>query len=219
MLDLPGLPVLDKETLIGGCLRIPLEIDAARLQQEVLALPETLWGSAGGRVGVHRAAEALFLRGYAPAEGEQPIADREALARLPYSRWIIEQLIPGIAQRCLLARLPVGASVAPHVDRAPYFFKTLRFHVPVFTHERVWMLAGDQLYSMRAGEIWVLNNSGPHAVWNEPPGEARTHLICDFEPTPALLALLDRGERDLGRNLDRVTRHFALAAQGAKHAE
>ncbi len=31
MLDLPGHPVIDKTTLVGGCLRLPVRIDAQRL--------------------------------------------------------------------------------------------------------------------------------------------------------------------------------------------
>ena len=46
------------------------------------------------------------------------------------------------------------------------------------------------------------------------PSLARTHLICDFLPEPALLELLARGERDLGRPLPEVDAHFASLAQG-----
>jgi hypothetical protein len=214
MLDLPGHPVIDKTTLVGGCLRLPVRFDAQRFAAEVASLPVTLWGSTGGRVGVHRAAEALFLRGYAPAQGALPIEDREPLALLPYAREIIEQLIPAPPQRCLLARLPGGASIDPHIDRAPYFAKTLRLHFPIESHELVHMIAGKFTYRMRPGEIWVLNNSAPHAVWNADPERTRTHMICDFLPTPALLALLASGDRNLGRYDDAVERHFATHAAG-----
>lgn len=212
MLDLPHLPALDKSSLIGGCVKLPLLIDAARLRAEVDALPAALWGSSGGRVGVHRAAEALFLRGYAPAEGDRPIEDRASLALLPYTRQIIEQLIPARALRCLLARLPAGATIAPHIDRAGYFDKTLRLHVPVATHEGVWMLAAGAIYRMREGEVWVLNNSATHAVWNAHPTLARTHLIWDVVPGEALLALLQRGERHCELQLPEVELHFATPA-------
>jgi hypothetical protein len=163
---------------------------------------------------VHRDAEALFLRGYAPAQGALPIEDREPLALLPYAREIIEQLIPAPAQRCLLARLPGGVSVAPHIDRAPYFAKTLRLHFPVHTHERAWMMAGPLCYLMKPGEAWVLNNSSPHAVWNADPDRSRTHMICDFLPTPALLQLLAAGDRTLGQRVESVERHFETPATG-----
>lgn len=198
MLDIPAAPYLDKAALVGGCLRLPLHVDSARLVEEVVRLPASEWGTRGGRVGVHNVAEAIFLRGYAPAEGEKPVEDRPALERLPYTRFIIEQLIPAKPLRCLLARLPAGAAVAPHVDRPPYFGKTLRLHLPVETNESVFMVAQGLSYSMQPGEVWVLNNSAEHAVWNMHPTQSRTHLICDFLPSAALLALLARGERDLG---------------------
>jgi hypothetical protein len=212
MLDLPGQPIIDKAALVGGCLRLPLRVDEERLASEVAALPGSSWGSRGGRGGVHNDAEAVFLRGYAPAQGPLPIEDREPLALLPYVREIIQQLIPAPAQRCLLARLPGGASIAPHIDRAPYFAKTLRLHFPIESHDQAWMMAGSLCYLMKPGEIWVLNNSGPHAVWNADPNRSRTHMICDFLPTPPLLQLVARGDRTLGRRVESVDQHFATPA-------
>ena len=110
MLDLPGQPVLDKVALIGSCARLPLMVDVERLRAEVEALPASFWGTTSGRVGVHRAADAVFLRGHAPAEGDLPIEDRPALAQLPYVRTLIERSIGGLPLRCLLARLPAGAA-------------------------------------------------------------------------------------------------------------
>jgi hypothetical protein len=211
VLDLPGQDVLDKQALIGGCRRLPLRVDARRLHDEVMALPPDLWGTSDGRVGVQRAAEALFLRGYAPAQGNRPIEDRPPLERLPYVRELITVLAGARPLRCLLARLPPMAVIAPHIDRAPYFSKSLRLHFPVQTHERAWMLCAGLGYLMRAGEAWALNNCAPHAVWNAHPSRSRTHLICDFLPDAALLDLLDRGERSLGRPMPEVEAHVTAA--------
>src|SRR3954470_14170922 len=166
MLDLPGHPALDKANLIGSCSRLAVRADAARLQAEVAMLPEESWAGTGGRVGVHRAAQAIFLRGYAPAEGEKPIEDRECLGDLPYVRELIGTLIPAPAQRCLLARLQPGARITGHIDLAPYFAKTIRIHVPVATHDAAWMYCAGQTFRMRPGEVWALNNSATHGVWN-----------------------------------------------------
>jgi len=208
MLDLPALPFLDKGRLIGGCVRLPLSIDDERLRLEVAALPAAVWGSRGGRVGVHAVAEAVFLRGFAPAEGDKPVEDRPVLDELPYARSIIEELIPAKRLRCLLAKLPPGAVVGQHVDRPPYFGKTLRVHVPVQTNGSVHMLAAGLCYGMQAGEVWVLNNSAAHAVWNAHASAWRTHMICDFLPSPELLDLLSRGERGLGCPRPDVERHI-----------
>jgi hypothetical protein len=218
MLDIPGQPALDKAALVGGCLRLPLNVDGARLKREVDALPESFWGTRGGRVGVHRPAEAVFLRGHAPAEGDKPVEDRPALQHLPYVREIIGSLIPAPPLRCLLARLPAGAVVGLHIDRAPYFSKTLRIHVPVETHELAWMIASGRVYLMRPGEVWVLNNSAVHGVWNAHATLARTHLITDFLPTPELLALLARGERELGREDAAIETHVRAAVVSGPRA-
>jgi hypothetical protein len=198
MLDLPGHPTLDKLGLIGTCSRLPVRVDAVRLQAEVGTLPESSWAGAGGRVGVHRAAQAIFLRGFAPAEGEKPIEDREQFNALPYVRELITGLIPAAAQRCLLARLPPATRILGHIDLAPYFSKTIRIHFPVVTNTDAWMYSAGLAFQMHPGEVWALNNSATHGVWNANTTEARTHLICDFLPSPELLELLTRAERDLG---------------------
>jgi Aspartyl/Asparaginyl beta-hydroxylase len=198
MLALSDHPLLDKTALIGGCARLPVRCDAARLRTEVEALPASLWGTRGGRVGVHNAAQAIFLRGYAPAEGPRPIEDREALALLPYVQEIITTLIPAPPLRCLLALLPPAAVIAPHIDQADYFGKTIRIHIPVITHAQVWMYCAGHSYRMAPGEVWALNNSDTHAVWNASAELSRTHLICDFLQSPQLLNLLANAERDLG---------------------
>jgi hypothetical protein len=208
MLDIADAVLLDKERLIGGCVRLRVAIDAGRLRSQVAGLPPSMWGTSAGRVGVHRAAEALFLRGYAPAEGDLPVADRPALDSLPFARTLIEELIPATPLRCLLARLPADTTIATHVDRPPYFGKTLRLHVPIETNPDVFMVAAGLTYRMQAGEVWVLNNSAPHAVWNAHPRLARTHLICDFLPSAALLEQLASGERDLGEHRPDVESHL-----------
>jgi hypothetical protein len=198
VLDLPEQPTLDKLGLIGTCSRLRLQVDAARLQAEVEALPESSWSGTGGRVGVHRAAQAIFLRGYAPAEGNKPIEDRAPLALMPYIAELITRRIPALPQRCLLARLPAGARVTGHIDLAPYFAKTIRIHVPVVTNDSAWMYCGGLAFRMRPGEVWALNNSATHGVWNAHPTDARTHLICDFLSSAELLEQLSQAERGLG---------------------
>lgn len=192
-------------------MRLRLTIDAERLRSEILQLPADVWGSSSGRIALHSAAEALFLRGFAPAEGEKPVEDRAALARLPYARWIIEELIAAPPMRCLLARLPAETTIAPHVDRPPYFRKTLRIHIPVESSPEVYMVAAGLCYRMQPGEIWVLNNSATHAVWNAHPTLPRTHMICDFLPSPALIDLLKSGDHDLGARLAHVDQHLKSA--------
>jgi len=198
MITLPDHPFLDKTALIGGCARLPVRVDVERLQAEVAAIPPEMWLSRGGRVGVHNPAQAIFLRGHAPAEGNLPIEEREAMRHVPYVREIMTRLVAAPPLRCLLARLPGGAIIAAHTDQADYFSKTIRIHVPVTTHASAWMYCAERSYRMQPGEAWALNNSTVHGVWNADPERSRTHLICDFLTSPHLLDLLARAERELG---------------------
>lgn len=218
MLELAGQPLLDKASLVGECVRLPCAVDADRLAAEIAALPDELWNTPCGRIGVHRATQAVFLRGYAPADGALPIEDRPPLDALPYVRHLIRQVIDAPPQRCLLARLPPGASIVPHVDRAPYFAQTLRLHTAVQTHDRVYMLCGAHTYTMRPGETWALNNGIIHGAWNADELVPRIHLICDFLPSPRLLECLARGERNLGSLRPHVQAHF-LPAIGTRSAK
>lgn len=199
MLDFASQPVVDKHAVIGRCVRLRVRTDAERLRDEVAALPTGIWGGTGGRVGVHSAAEALFLRGYAPAEGDKPVEDRPPLDRLPYIRSLLEHVIPAPPLRALLARLPAGKVIKPHIDRGSYFAHTMRFHVPIETNDDVWMFCGGLAYQMVPGEIWALNNGAQHAVCNFDESLSRTHLIVDFLPTPKLVEMVGQGDWDLGQ--------------------
>lgn len=206
--------VLDKDALIGGCTRLQVgPVPLETIRAEIEALPAGLWGTRGGRVGVHNAAEAIFLRGHAPAEGDLPIEDRPPLDALPSLRTFIEHTIPAPPLRCLLARLPAGATIAPHIDRADYFAHSIRIHLPIQTEPGVLMISRGKAYRMGGGEVWALNNSNLHAVLHD--GQApRTHLICDFMPSEALVALLRDGERDLHADVPGLTQRLdAIAAE------
>ncbi len=199
MLTLPDQPMLDKVALIGGCARLPIHFEVDPVLAEIDALPADSWGQRGGRVGVHNPAQAIFLRGHAPAEGDLPVEDRESLDHLPRLRELIEQLIPAQPLRCLLALLPAGSVIAPHIDQADYFSKSIRLHFPITTHENVWMYCAGLNYQMRPGEIWALNNSTGHGVVNADAERSRLHMICDFLSSPELVDLLARAERNLGQ--------------------
>ncbi len=51
---------------------------------------------------------------------------------------------------------------------------------------------------MPAGEVWTVNNLSDHAVINDHPTEARTHIIVDIRPDEATFELMRRSERMKG---------------------
>ena len=73
------------------------------------------------------------------------------------------------------------------------------------------MIAGDAVYRMSEGEVWALNNSAMHAVWNASKTQSRTHLICDFLLTAALEQLLGSADRTRGELRPDVQQYVAGA--------
>ena len=188
---------LDKTSLIGSCLKLPVIFEIEKLLSEFHSIPSAMWGSRGGRVGVHVNTEAVFLRGYAPAEGNLPIEDRPILDSLPYVRWLIYELFNALPQRCLFAKLRADSEIRPHIDQGEYFENTIRIHVPVVTNSDAVMMADGFSFHMRAGEAWALNNNTIHGVFNRHLSEARTHLICDYLPSDELRKILFSGRLSL----------------------
>jgi hypothetical protein len=209
MVDFDTLPEIDKSEWIGaGCSRLPITVDADQIRAEVDALPAGLWGTRGGRGGVHDRAEAIWLRGYAPAERRPEIEEREPFARLPMLRRLVMETIPATPMRCVLARLAPGATVPAHADAGPYFARTLRFHLAVITSPAVTMYVDGRVYHMAPGEVWALDNSSIHGVLNDDLVQPRTHMIFDFLPSGRLRELLQVADRGLGVERPDVTARF-----------
>ncbi|MEM8661775.1 MAG: aspartyl/asparaginyl beta-hydroxylase domain-containing protein [Pseudomonadota bacterium] len=201
---LAGFERLDKASLIGGCRLLSRPVDVGVLRSEVDAIPQDQWTGPAGRVGVHAKADAVFLRGYAPTEGEQkPIEDRAILTAMPYANELIHS-IGAKPLRCVLARLKAGDSIRSHIDRGPILVRSIRIHVPVITNDEVEMHCNGSAYRMKPGEVWVINNGAQHAAHNFHASEDRVHLICDYLPETDLLALVARGNRGLGSPLPGV---------------
>ena len=180
----------DKREHVTACRRLPLAVDTARLQREVAALPPELWGNV--RAPVHRETRSLFLKGHAPLLKIEGDPEQPALGSCPYIRELLYGLLPGTPGKCLLAALKPRGIVYPHKDvDSDYFVHSFRVHVPVFTNPSVRFYCNGRFFYMAAGEVWTLNNLAPHAVVNDDPAEARTHLIFDVFPSAEAVAKVD----------------------------
>ncbi|MGE5626405.1 MAG: aspartyl/asparaginyl beta-hydroxylase domain-containing protein [Bacillota bacterium] len=180
----------DKRRHVIACRRLPDRVDAERLQREVSALPQELWGNV--RAPVHRETQSLFLKGHAPALGIPGDPEQPVLASCPYIRELLYGLLTGEPGKCLLAALRPRGIVYPHMDAAnDYFTRSFRVHVPVFTNPQVRLYCNGRFFRMAAGEAWALNNLAPHAVVNDHPSETRVHLIFDVFPDEHAVAKVE----------------------------
>ena len=198
----------DKHQIVGSCLRLPLRFDCARLRGEIESIPAQLWGER--RSDVHNLADAVFVKGYPPVQ-RKPDDDRPILKSLSYLRYIIYEQLTGSPAKCVIERIKPMARVLMHRDGFvadpskedcyfyDYFRSTFRVHIPVVTNDKVALFCHNAFFHMLAGEVWTLNNLSDHAVINDHPTEARTHVIVDIRPNEATFQLMRRSERMKGR--------------------
>ncbi len=97
----------------------------------------------------------------------------------------------GVFPRVMLARMPPGGIIHPHIDANPAAKWPHKIHVPVTTNPGVISFFGGSEHYFPAGEAVEVNNLGPHWVRNG--GETdRVHLIFEYydadQPEPDWLA-------------------------------
>ncbi len=184
--------------LTWGAVKLPLQYDADKLAEEVMDIASEKWGINGRTAPAFADTQAIFLKGYAAAEGKSSVEDRELLSRLPYIKNMIYNLVPSVPQNCVLSYLPPNTDVGLHVDQGEYFKNTLRIHFPVITNDKITMYFGGS-YTMKPGEVWLLNNCAPHGVENAHNTDARIHLICDYLPSAELDELFNQSDKHLGK--------------------
>jgi len=94
-------------------------------------------------------------------------------------RKIIAKFGPGYFIRIILTRLAPHSQITQHVDDGHSLKCCHRIHMPVITNEKCVFHVGASSKTLRAGELWEINNRRVHAVGNDGDA-ARVHLIMDY---------------------------------------
>ncbi len=97
----------------------------------------------------------------------------------------------GVFPRVMLARMPPGGVIHPHIDANPAAKWPHKIHVPLTTNPGVVSFFGGAERSFPVGEAVEVDNLSPHWVRND--GETdRIHLIFEYydadQPDPDWLA-------------------------------
>lgn len=177
-------------------------VDIAALREAVLALPEEVW--AAENAGKPNKFEALGATTHIVFRFiDSPRDWRGAHDRPAWARWraLLEPVLGqavrdygyarGVFPRVMLARMPPGGVIHPHIDANPAAKWPHKIHVPITTNRGVVSFFGGQEHSFPVGEAVEVNNLGPHWVRND--GDAdRIHLIFEYydadQPDPDWLA-------------------------------
>lgn len=96
----------------------------------------------------------------------------------------------GVFPRVMLARMPPGGVIHPHIDANPAAKWPHKIHVPLSTNDRVVSFFGGEEHHFALGEAVEVNNLGPHWVRNDGDTD-RIHLIFEYydadQPEPSWL--------------------------------
>lgn len=85
----------------------------------------------------------------------------------------------GVFPRVMLARMPPGGVIHPHVDANPAAKWPHKIHVPLSTNPQVVCFFGGAEHHFPSGEAVEVDNLGPHWVRNGGDTD-RIHLIFEY---------------------------------------
>lgn len=167
------------------------ELDAAALQQAVLALDEDAWLANERRQNdyeVHRQTRSIVL---VFCDGNM---DKLVVEKSEGWDWLAEAAVPvmhdliarhyapgGAIIRAMAAKLLSGGRINPHFDSHPSFRRSHRIHVPITTNKRVRFMIDGKPYHMEVGKAYEINNQLTHSVMNSGE-EDRITFIFDYMP-------------------------------------
>jgi hypothetical protein len=172
--------------------RLPVRFDAARLQQEVAALPQQDWAGHPNEIAGNSALRLISVDGGANDDVDGIMQPTTNLRRSPYLRQVLQSF--GVAwSRSRLMKLAPYAEVPEHADINYHWFYRVRVHIPVFTQPGVQFSCGDQSVHMAAGEAWIFDNWRRHHVVN-PTAHERVHLVADTTGSAAFWQFVARSD-------------------------
>jgi hypothetical protein len=189
---------------IAECVRLRVRVDAVRLAAELDQLPADAWSLASRDPVVQASVESFFAVGYPRGPRPRPAEDRDVLARLPYLRRAVRELVPSTPTRAIVARQAPHGLIPIHTDTPRFFRETIRPSLQVDAGATPRLYCDGRWYTMAPGEVWAIDNLRPHGIDN-PSDRPRLNVIADYLPTPELLALVRDGDRGLGTADDAAT--------------
>lgn len=179
-------------------------VDIEALRAAVLATPEAVWAAENASkpnrfeaLGATRHIVFRFI--------DSPRDWRGSHDRPAWSAWrhlltpVLDAAVRdygyarGVFPRVMLARMPPGGVIHPHIDANPAAKWPHKIHVPLTTNPGVVSFFGEQEHNFPVGEAVEVDNLGPHWVRNDGQTD-RIHLIFEYydadQPDPAWLAPL-----------------------------
>jgi len=177
-------------------------VDITALSAAVRAIPEAVWHAENAakpnKFDVLDATSHIVFRFI-----DSPRDWRHAHDRAPWPHWcsVLEPVLAqavrdygyahGVFPRVMLAKMPPGGIIHPHIDANPAAKWPHKIHVPIMTNTGVVCFFGKGEHHFPPGAAVEVNNLGPHWVRNQGDTD-RVHLIFEYydadQPDPPWLA-------------------------------
>jgi len=165
-------------------------VDVCALRAAVLAIPEAVWDAENAakpnRFEVLDQTRHIVFRFVDSPRDWRASHDRGAWPRW---RGVLEPVLAqavriygyarGVFPRVMLARMPPGGLIHPHIDANPAAKWPHKIHVPLITNPDVVCFFGGGEHHFPPGEAVEVNNLGPHRVRNAGRTD-RIHLIFEY---------------------------------------
>lgn len=166
------------------------QVDIAALRAAVLAIPEAVWAAENAakpnKFEVLDGTRHIVFRFVDSPRDWRWSHDRAAW---PQWRALLEPVLAqavrdygyarGVYPRVMLARMPAGGVIHPHIDANPAAKWPHKIHVPLTTNAGVVSFFGGAEHHFPQGEGVEVDNLGPHWVRNDGDID-RIHLIFEY---------------------------------------
>ena len=183
-------------------LRLPADVDHARLWDEFQRIPADAWGVS--HWDAHCSIDVLLLRGGHKGAADDfttaSVENNPVLEDFPYIASLLAPGGPfGGATYAFIFRTKPNGMTRVHTDDHPSWERNVRIHIPLVTNPEAVLLVEGRSKHLPVGEVWTFDNQSPHSVMNG--GATRIHMIVDVPPNANLAQLMraatfDPGEPD-----------------------
>jgi hypothetical protein len=176
-------------------------VDVTALRAAVLAIPEDVWAvenaAKPNKFEALDATQHIVFRFINDPRDWRGSHDRPAWSQWrPLLEPVLAQAVGaygyarGVFPRVMLARMPPGGVIHPHIDANPAAKWPHKIHVPVSTNAGVVSFFGGGEHHFPTGQAVEVNNLAPHWVRNNGDTD-RVHLIFEYydadQPEPSWL--------------------------------
>lgn len=172
--------------MIQTCFKLPVQFDPERLQEDYQRLQRSF--NTYNRMNLGANWEGIPLVSVEGKTGEDGLwmGDRyeptPLLKECTYIPEVIKALQCEGSARVRILGLKAGGVIPTHTDRhSSFYLGVVCLHIPIVTHPDVWLMSKGKRYHMAPGELWYLDNSFPHSVYNEST-IYRAHILIDCCP-------------------------------------